>query len=449
MLKRAIERLGTQIVPICIGALIFMLLPNLAHAAGGNLSCNGSGGVAGGSLFNTTSSGLCQNSGQFIQHLFSNIICMYTIIIDGVLNTLYCGIQYAIKDTLAIVIILYIAIFGVQILTGQTQLAAGEIIMRLLKICFVWYFATQSAYGIGIAFNFFLAIMNDGVMWVVSAVTNNAANSPMGAYQYIDYLVYRAIIGPFSEANSKVVGFFLVMSISFFPIFLMGISFLWETAMLLISCIFTFLLSMSAIAFLISMSPIFMSFMLFQSTFYLFENWLRYMISYCMQIIVVFGIVTMWVQVVLIFIGFFNDLSNVIYPYCINERTGPVVDPTDTWGICKLSYGNNALGPTVQCDGGPAPDAKCGTVSQLVPPSGIMEIKGFLYYVIFHMTSLILLAYAFRILLRNASQIARDLVGPAYVPMLGKGFGMEALGTPTGYPRRMHMRSMGGSDAKT
>lgn len=431
----------------CISAILLAVylisLPSSAYAAGGNLGCAG-GSVAGGSLFDTTNAGFCSNEGQYLEHLFSNIICVYVRIIDGVLDKIYCGVQAGIMGSLRAALLLYIAVFGLQILTGMTQLTGGEMVQRAVKITFIWAFATDSTYGIGIGFNFFIGVMSDGIKWVINAVGIPGAGA-MGAYNYIDHLIHQAIIGPFTAANSKVVGFFLTMTISFFPIFLMGVSFLWETAMLLVSCVVVFLLSISAVAFLIALSPIFLSFMLFQATFYLFENWLRYMMSYTLQVIVVFAIVAMWVQVIMQFIGFFNDLSKMIGPYQQTLQPGNTYQPTDQWAICPGNYGMNAFGPTAQCQGGYNNDNDfLANASDVIPPSRIMEIKEFIFYVIFHMASLILIAYSFRILLKNSSQIARDLVGPAYVPMLGQGFGMSALGDPSGYPNKMEMRSSSG-----
>lgn len=432
MAKWAGKFLKTHGMLIIVSALAVLCMPAVAHAA--NLSCNGSGGVGGGSLFDTGANGACSQQGNYLQHLFSNIICMFVVILDGVLSSIYCGIQYGIRPVLAAVIVLYIAIFGFQALTGQTQLAAGEALMRSVKIAFVWYFATNSSYGIGMGFNFFLGAITDGIAWVLSGVLPGIT-TVMNAYQYIDYIIYQAIIGPISQSNSKVIGLFFVMGIAYFPILMMGLAFFWQSIMLLVSTVVIFLLSVSAIAFLISLSPVFLSFMLFQSTFYLFENWLRYMMSYSLQVVVVFAIVGMWVQIIFIFSGFFNALEQVIFPYNRVWTTGPPAQPTSNWAVCELAYGLNAFGPTIACVDPNDPE--------LYPPSRVVLLKGLMYFMVFHLTTLILIAYAFRILLKNASQIARDLVGPAYVPMLGQGFGMAALGEPSAYPRRQLVRSMG------
>ncbi len=455
-MKNFVEHsLHNQVLIGLLSIAVFILcIPSDAYAYS-PLTCTASGGVNSGTLFNidTSGSGLCRfmNSDP-LDHLFSYVICKYAMIINDVLDAMYCSIQFGIKKALTALIILYIAITGFQSMYGHVQLTVGEAVVRACKIVFVWYFATDAAYGIGIGFMFFMSFMGEGVKWVVNAIDpaiGVTPDSPIAAYAYIDALIKQAIIGPFTQANSKVVGFFMVMSFAYFPIFLMGLQFVVETAKLLISCVITFLLSISAIAFLISLSPIFLGFMLFQSTAYLFENWLKYMISYTLQVIVIFAIVVMWTLVMKEFVWFFNTLSNTIFSFREAMQPGNLYQPSDTWGICpQISYYVSPKGPVAECATAPytTPDAILtqAQANDLIPPSRIIQEKGFLYFVVFHMISLIIIAYAFFQLLKNASNIARELVGPAYVPMLGRGFGAEALGDPSGYPHKLiHSGSTG------
>jgi hypothetical protein len=444
-----------QVLIAIISVAMFVLCMPADAYAYTVLTCGAGGSVASGTLYNidTSGNGLCKymNSDP-LDHLFSYVICKYAMIINDVLDAMYCSIQFGIKKALTALIVLYIAITGFQSMYGHVQLTVGEAIVRSCKIAFVWYFATDAAYGIGVGFMFFMSFMGEGVKWVINAIDPSIGvtpDSPIAAYAYIDELIKQAILGPFTQTNSKVVGFFMVMSFAYFPIFLMGLSFVIETAKLLISCVITFLLSISAIAFLIALSPIFLGFMLFQSTAYLFENWLKYMISYTLQVIVIFAIVVMWTLVMKEFVWFFNALSNMIFSFREAMQPGNMYQPSDTWGICpEIYYYVNAKGPMAECVTAPytTPDAMLtqAQANDLIPPSRIIQEKGFLYFVVFHMISLIIIAYAFFQLLKNASNVARELVGPAYVPTLGKGFGAEALGDPSGYPNKLlHQGSTG------
>jgi type IV secretory pathway VirB6-like protein len=118
----------------------------------------------------------------------------------------------------------------------------------------------------------------------------------------------------------------------------------------MVRAVLTFMLALTAIAFLIACSPIFLSFLLFKDTVYFFENWVKYMISYSMQIIIIFACIAMWVIITLKLITFFNDLSQVLFPYHSVETvsTSPISQPKDSVGICPYYFDPVAV--AVSCD---------------------------------------------------------------------------------------------------
>lgn len=430
-----------------VAALCLIFMPCAANAA--QFACDGSGGmVAGSQLYDasvTGHTGACEATG--ITHIVSQVICNFVVILNSVLGKVYCGIQFSMVGILGAVLTLYVALFGVQILLGTAQLNAKEIVIRLLKIAGVWAFATQSAWGIGLTFQFFLSLINDGSTWVVNGisaanpvafpVTENGTDV-MPIYGYIDTLIYNAITGPFTAANDKVIGFFLAMAIPFSPLLLMGLYWLWETLILLVNTVVGFMLCLSAIAFLITLSPIFLSFMLFQATRHFFESWLRYMVSYALQVIFVFAIIAMWISVMSLFAPFFSQLSDLIFPYQPIPQVDSVAAPVDTWAICPATYGDDNFGPTATCRAGfnpwnlsmvgPPSPAQQADFNQLIPPSAIDSHGDFLYFIIYHMITLIVIAYAFTALLKKAPKIAESLAGSGHIPILSGGWGNSKFG---------------------
>jgi type IV secretory pathway VirB6-like protein len=353
--------------------------------------------------------------------------------INQVVGRIYCSIQYAATPILAALLTLYVAIFGVQILMGTAQLSAGEILMRMFKIVMVWTFATQAAWGIGMAFEFFLSLMGDGIAWVTNALWPMGATdgNSMPVYAMLDGLVYNAVVSPLYAANAGLIGFFAVMSYVFFPIFALASYWLMMTLMTLARTLVSFLMSISAIAFLIALSPIFLCFMLFQASYHIFENWLRYMVSYALQIIIVFAVMAMWLGLTSQFIGFFGQLSQMIKPYQVPLVEGVVVNPADTWGICTPQIATDQFGSFY---------AQCAPNFEVIPPSRLTKQGGaqfgggidFLYFVVYHLLALTLIGYAFSIMMDKAPNIAQDLVGPAQAPALeGAGFGEGAFASMT------------------
>src|SRR5262249_45745628 len=135
----------------------------------------------------------CEFSG--IQHIFSYVVCSFTTIMNGVMGKLYCGIQYAASSVLSIALSIYVLVFGMQILMGTARINSKEIVMRLFKLAAVWAFVTQSAWGIGLAFNFFISFMSQGAMWVTNAVMPQIGatdQNAMPVYVWLDNLIYQA-----------------------------------------------------------------------------------------------------------------------------------------------------------------------------------------------------------------------------------------------------------------
>ena len=441
------------------------------------LNCDGAGGVERGTeLFYSDAADEGSFCGQVaVTRIFSTVICNFVVILNDVLGKMYCGIQYTLQDYVAILITLYVMVFGIQILTGHTRLTAKEMMVRFFKIGLVWAFVSNSNWGVDLVFRFFIDAANTGIWWVLSAIPGVArdmqlpsfsggVSGTMPVYVYIDSFIYEAISGPFTQANAKVIGFFAALGFMSLPIFTIAVIWLIMSFKIVVRTLVTFMLGMTAIAFLISLSPIFMCFMLFQPTFNFFENWLKFMISYSLQIVIVFACVVMWLLAMTNFIGFFNQLSDVIFPMNTISRAANAVSASKSFGICPYLITVNSdpstppLGPNVKCadpdfDVNPATNPGGAfeayvdqfnliALSNVAPAQNKVDEDGnpigpqdldpdseqhrlarLLYFVTYHLMSLIIIAYAFDALLKQAPTLAKELAGPTHVPMLGQGFG--------------------------
>lgn len=541
----------------------FILLPFHAYAAGGDLNCTPQGTVAlrddgtRTALFSdgTGSGGACYLTG--VDHVFSQVICSFVTVLNDVLGKIYCSMQVAIVDLLKIVLTIYVMIFGVQLLMGLTQLNSREIMTRLLKIGGVWMFATQATWMIGYVFNFFIDLGSSGIYWALGSIPISssafgtlpavAANAPatpstciaqlyqtadwqqlhsvMPVYAFMDQLLYCSILAPLSTASLGVIGFFLAMIIVVPPITMLLLYWLWSILSVLARGLISFLMGISALAFLITLSPIFLSLMLFKATYQFFENWLKYMISYSLQIIIVFACIAMWATTIPMIVSFFTELSNIIFSANKVTGTTQVSDISGGWGICPYAFDPNSVVPRIRCDdpnfnpivepfqnntdsssatyvpqldpGSPLytpeadpnnpaynpeapifnpsdfasynpavaaaidayndttadrqsdkkklillsklagskndPQAAAGaptcTPSGCNREGGLHALGDLIYYVIYHLITLIIITYAFDALLKSAPQIATALAGPEYMFTVGQGFGASGFGT--------------------
>ncbi len=419
------------IIALLLAAIFAVGLPEAAWA----LEC--SGGSASGDIFSPDHA--C-SGGTGLDHIFSRIFCDFVTIVNDVLSKVYCTIQDEVRDTLQIVFTLYVAAFGAQILMGSVQMSVKEIMVRLLKIAGVWAFATQTYWAIQWAFVFFVQLGIFGAVWVWGGVEDGgqdvynigagSSGDLMPIFAFFDQVVYDVVTGPFTMAHSEVIGFFFVMWYLIPTIFMLASYWLWVNFTILIRALLTFLIAVASLAFLLALSPLFLSFMLFTSTYQFFENWLKYMMSYSIQIIVVFSIVALWLAALNMFIGFFNELAEVIFPYdSLWVKSAAESDPVNTWGICPISYGDDPLlGPTASCEDSGFDPTDPDDAEKMIPAASIAMEGEFVYYVIYRLLALILVCYAFDTLMRQAPYMAKSLAGPEYVPILGQGYTFSKYG---------------------
>ena len=383
----------------------------------------------------------CKYTG--VQYITSSVICQFVIILDSVLVQVFNTIQTQIKPVVQAALTLYIAMFGAQVMMGTAQMNARDILGRLFKIAVVWAFATESYYSVGVAFYFYMGVMADIGAAIINAVSSVATDSACGAsyptastnswgpnnamplFYFIDELLYCTFAGGASMMSTKILGFFLAMVTLYPPMF--GVFTWWIVATItnVAKAVLTFLITLATIAFLISMAPIFLSLMLFEITKNYFENWLKYMIAYSVQVVLVFGIIVLWIIVSLHFVGFFTDLGNMIFPFDPGQYAGNYLNKTDTWAVCTGDFTATHPGCDHSCSGNP-----CVLDPQyLIPPTKVIDHTDLIYYIFKNLIGFLILSYAFGALLKNAEKIASGITQSQSLGSNIGGFGMNSFGS--------------------
>lgn len=505
---------------IIIASWGLVLMPQMSLAEAGNLNCLPDGSVANDlngrptNFFDTSTSSndsACQTTLRGVNHVFSEITCNFITVLNDVLTKVYCSLQSAIKDTVALVLTLYVMFFGAQLLMGMTQLNSSEIMVRLLKIAFVWVLVTESSWMIGWVFNFFVDFGSSGIYWALGSIPINdptfgtvagpanpgdpltpstcigqlyqytnfsGISSITPVYAFFDQLIYCAVLAPLASASLKVIGFFLVMAIVIPPLFMMALYWLWSILSVLARGLVSFLMSLSALAFLITISPIFLCLMLFKSTYQFFENWIKYMISFSLQTVIVFACIALWATTIPLIVTFFTELSSVVFDGRNVVQVSQALPLGKKLGICPYDLYVNPGGgstPHIKCNKptfNPATDTTDEKSMVLLealavqhndpntpsfvpvcpatqPPPGSTcgqrEMGPLIYYVIYHMITLIIITYAFDALLKAAPQIATTLAGPEYLFTVGQGFGASGFGlTGKGTTQRLKQQTSSG-----
>lgn len=382
-----------------------------AYAAGsGTLACS-SGSPSSGSLLGNSCSTLMDT-----QHLFRGLVCNYKLIIDQVLTYLYCGVAYVFEPTIAAVITLFVVIYGIKLALGLTQIREG--FMVIMKILFVYAFGTQASWAIGVGYNFLIGLMENSMAWVMSGALGTSV--PAGAatdtiFGLVDAIVYNTFAGPASVNLLMLLGFLALMSKALPPLFGLTLYFIFKSLILFTRAMLTYLLAISAIAFLIALSPMFLSFMLFQTTYTFFDSWLKHLASFVLQVMLVFAALAMWLMLMTYMGDFFTQLADAIR--VVNEvvmGTGQLM-PADSFGLCTpYTIGTGAFGPTLTCGGGGA---------EPIMASEIVKQAPFIYFFVVNILTLILAVYAFDTLIGQIPMIAKELSGPKSVSAIGGSVG--------------------------
>src|SRR5262249_5130974 len=128
-----------------------------------------------------------------------------------------------------------------------------------------------------------------------------------------------------------------------------------KTLLICARCLVSYLLAMSSIAFLITLSPIFLSLALFRPTQHFFNDWLKFLISFSLQIVFLFTGLALWITVILQLGGFFANLASMVRPV---QQTVLAVNPRfpmNTWGLCQYILQVGPWGPVLQCIDQPMP----------------------------------------------------------------------------------------------
>ncbi|MEZ5690147.1 MAG: type IV secretion system protein [Rickettsiales bacterium] len=476
--------------------LITMLLTTVLlteSAFAQNVTCNSSGGMDTTTGFIDTSVVSTSNCTVANENeIFSRLACNFISIINDVFGHFYCGIQYALERILPTVLVLYLAVFGIGIMIGTQDLNAGNVILTLFKIGAIVAITTNSVVGVGLIYSFFVSLVIEGVDWALSALDfcgGNCGNGLRDVFSSIDSKIYELFLGNngFFSGDGELVLFFFMIVTLVPPIFYMVVSVLWMVFSVFVRSMVSFLMSITAIAFLIALSPVFLSFVLFRSTRSMFDSWIRFLTAYTIEPMLVFMILALWVNVSGGFLDFVQQLSNVIeyrktpldkgaiatdkdgIVFCrpiYNDRNpgvgissvsfsilgffsiplptlnftpgGPTIELVDLNGNGKKDNGGccsvlgskmTNVGPVITCDSS-ASSVDIGLINDddKVIPSVMIRDREFIYFLAYHLITMLIISYAFVNMLLMAPVIASEISVSRSPAPLGVGFGSSRSG---------------------
>lgn len=198
----------------------------------------------------------------------------------GLIKSLYLGIvnnpgyRAAVSATLS----LYIMWTALSYLAGNLELTHTELIVRVGKVAIVSALLS-SEYSWSFFNDYVFAYFVGGVEQILNIIVEAGATGPGSPG------ILALMIAP--QTISKLLALLFVDWLGFIYIILFFIA-LYFVLMIFFNAAIIYLTALMAIGMIITMGPIFICFMLFGITRSLFENWLRQLISYAVQPIILF-----------------------------------------------------------------------------------------------------------------------------------------------------------------
>ncbi|MBN8532225.1 MAG: type IV secretion system protein [Alphaproteobacteria bacterium] len=333
------------LIRLMFGCLALCLLSACASSPDGSPICTGSGEFNKESFYSTlavTADGnACNNSIDAagcrgpIQFIMENLTVGLKQTSEALFRSIVYGEGAIFRNIASRVILLYFVIYGIMLAIGMTKVTLGDGLMRAFKVGIIAFIL--SADGSAGFYNISSRLFFDGTDWMINKVNlqmasvneffmgggepsgsapaqgstlsedqkqpawqaytpSDGASSSYGmdrnagAFANVDILLSQLVATP-------TVRFYLACLYAFpfgwFFLFLLLTSFFFLISAIG-GAIWLYLLSYIIKAVLLALGPIFIVFLLFQRTFQYFDAWMKQLIMFSLQPIVIFFYITMF-----------------------------------------------------------------------------------------------------------------------------------------------------------
>jgi type IV secretion system protein VirB6 len=191
------------------------------------------------------------------------------------------------------ILMIYIIVYGLMFLSGMATISNKDLVIRVVKVGIVAGLINGQTFE---WFNTYLFELLTGFTdQMISNMSGyslvSASNTVSNPFMFLDSLMSKIFFGTtFISQLMGVLGMGLV-GLLYFIIICVGVIIFVIVALRSIAI---YVMALVAIAFLISLAPFFLTFMLFEKTFYLFENWCNFLFRYMMEpVILMLGVIVL------------------------------------------------------------------------------------------------------------------------------------------------------------
>lgn len=357
------------------------------------------------------------------------------------LNVYLVKLSAYFKPIVFTVIALAVALFGVRMVMGDSQLTPKAFLF-LAKIGLVLMFTNNFGDMAPAVFG----IMEDVLGLVTSTMMEPSSHCAAGAnpelvlWDRLDCLLGRILgFGPTVALYSGIlglVGMAMFSGTSGLMVFGLGISAIFAVLIMIFRAVYTFLLAYSAVTFLIVVSPIFIPMILFQPTMRMFNGWLDQLLSAMIEPVIMFAFMAFFVVVFEGMVFGPSSLTEILGPdfthaMRVEQPLGPAVTlPSDPsyYGLMKevpqalVSPVSTVLAPYLE---------KATNLNPIQVPKvdwGAEQVSK-MTELGTNMLSMIIASYLMMTVLNHIPELSRQMVGTHSAVSIMEGKSMPMEGT--------------------
>ncbi len=240
------------------------------------------------------------------------------------------------------ILVLYVIIYAISFLLGIVQVTQKDLMIRILKIAIIiqlispssWEFFGNNFFmfftqGIGEITGMLFGGGQESVEVGAAGITQSAYSSVcpcnimnVSGFEQFDIALKSLFAAP-TQAKLKAMIFenMALGTVKYLVINGLFLYFIW----IVIQSVFTYIMSYLGLTLIIILAPIFIPFMLFEFTKSFFTNWLKFLISYFIQPIIILTFTFFMFQIIM------NNIYNLYgYSVCDEEmwsiKLGKIID---------------------------------------------------------------------------------------------------------------------------
>jgi len=253
----------------------------------------------------TVPHGTCTTDPQFQtvipqggQGIISLLVVNIKAILDQVAQTMFTTItsDSGFTETMRALATLYIVFYGMMFAVGMVQITLFDFVIRMVKIGIIVMLASNAAWSTfnTVVVQFFNDGTDDWINSISSAVSGVALPTTAPPFYVVDQVLLQLV-----SAKTAVTLMAMFFTPPYGPIFglllVLGMSTLLSAIM---TAARVYIMAQILKALLFGLAPIFLSFLLFVRTRYLFEGWLNQVVNATLQPILLFTFLAFFIELI-------------------------------------------------------------------------------------------------------------------------------------------------------